>query len=554
MSPTYRSRRARLSALSDQLRDASQSWRQIAAVIGEQEHVNARVAMRLAHGYTQAHVARMWNERWPTEAGNPGLSDKNVSYWETWPESGHEPSLKTLKRLAQLYQCDVGDLIDDGSYSYLDECQHGEGTALATLDARKQDREVPATSSSAIVSADSATSLFDELRILFAGHDVGPLLPYLHELGILRDQSPDSAQERERIHDQLIGVLSQWANTIKRRELLRLVGWTASCVAAAPMLPDFNPDDQQRVTRAITMPSRVDATAIDHIEAVLWHARRQDDLLGPQAGLHTVLSQRNVIRWILADCPSSLRPKVLSLLSVASRLAGWLSFDMGDYQGAWFYYQQARDTAHEARNGALGAQVLCNMSHLATWQGTPRLGIDYAVAAQGWAVQTDDMPLKAYAYQVAARAYAADGQERALHQMERAENCLSENDSSPSLAYFNDRALLVGDEALCHLSLGNSARAASASEEALHLADPSFVRNQAFTTLELGRARLLAGEVSEAARVTSQAVELAARNRSPRVTAELRHNVHALAQWRDVRAVKDLYDRCIEADVVDSTS
>lgn len=459
-----------------------------------------------------------------------------------------------MKRLAQLYQCDVGDLIDDGSYSYLDECQHGEGTALATLNARKQDREVPATSSSAIVSADSATSLFDELRILFAGHDVGPLLPYLHELGILRDQSPDSAQERERIHDQLIGVLSQWANTIKRRELLRLVGWTASCVAAAPMLPDFNPDDQQRVTRAITMPSRVDATAIDHIEAVLWHARRQDDLLGPQAGLHTVLSQRNVIRWILADCPSSLRPKVLSLLSVASRLAGWLSFDMGDYQGAWFYYQQARDTAHEARNGALGAQVLCNMSHLATWQGTPRLGIDYAVAAQGWAVQTDDMPLKAYAYQVAARAYAADGQERALHQMERAENCLSENDSSPSLAYFNDRALLVGDEALCHLSLGNSARAASASEEALHLADPSFVRNQAFTTLELGRARLLAGEVSEAARVTSQAVELAARNRSPRVTAELRHNVHALAQWRDVRAVKDLYDRCIEADVVDSTS
>jgi hypothetical protein len=132
MPQTYRSRRARLSALSDQLRETGQSWGQIAAVIGEQEHVNARVAMRLAHGYTQAQVARMWNERWPTDAANPGLSDKNVSYWETWPESGHEPSLRTLKRLAQLYQCDVGELVDDGRYSHLDPVKPTGNSAATT--------------------------------------------------------------------------------------------------------------------------------------------------------------------------------------------------------------------------------------------------------------------------------------------------------------------------------------------------------------------------------------------------------------------------------------
>lgn len=33
------------------------------------------------------------------------------------------------------------------------------------------------------------------------------------------------------------------------------------------------------------------------------------------------------------------------------------------------------------------------MSHLATWQGNPRIGVDHAVAAQGWAKRSDDVLL-----------------------------------------------------------------------------------------------------------------------------------------------------------------
>jgi hypothetical protein len=49
------------------------------------------------------------------------------------------------------------------------------------------------------------------------------------------------------------------------------------------------------------------------------------------------------------------------------------------------------------------------MSHLATWQGRPRVGIDQAVAAQGWARQTDNPSLRAYAANVAARVFAREG-------------------------------------------------------------------------------------------------------------------------------------------------
>jgi hypothetical protein len=81
---------------------------------------------------------------------------------------------------------------------------------------------------------------------------------------------------------------------------------------------------------------------------------------------------------------------MLSVLSEASRQAGWLSFDLKQFDHAGYYYEDTRAPAHEAENTGLGALVLCESSHLATWQGKPRIGIDHAVAAGQWADRTDD--------------------------------------------------------------------------------------------------------------------------------------------------------------------
>jgi hypothetical protein len=116
----YRSRRARLAALSESLRAQGWAWVQIARRIARDEHVNMRVAFRLAHGMSQREVAARWNEEFSGEGGSASMTDKVISYWETWPQSGYEPSLKSLKRLARIYQCNIGDLIDDGDFSHLD--------------------------------------------------------------------------------------------------------------------------------------------------------------------------------------------------------------------------------------------------------------------------------------------------------------------------------------------------------------------------------------------------------------------------------------------------
>lgn len=99
------------------MRAEGKTWVQIAELISDRYQVNARVALRWAHGWTQGRVASEWCARWPDEP----KTDQNISTWERWPESGHEPSVSTLGRLAQIYECDLADVVTDlAHYRHLD--------------------------------------------------------------------------------------------------------------------------------------------------------------------------------------------------------------------------------------------------------------------------------------------------------------------------------------------------------------------------------------------------------------------------------------------------
>ncbi|WP_214406998.1 hypothetical protein [Pseudonocardia lacus] len=101
-------RRQEHRELARSLRGAGRAWPEIAAVLRERYGLPARVAMRLAHDWSQADAAAAWNARWPDDP----KSFKNISYWETWPSpTGHAPSLAVLDRLAEVYECDVADLV-----------------------------------------------------------------------------------------------------------------------------------------------------------------------------------------------------------------------------------------------------------------------------------------------------------------------------------------------------------------------------------------------------------------------------------------------------------
>lgn len=353
----------------------------------------------------------------------------------------------------------------------------------------------------------------------------------------------------DRLYGQLKSVLGEWAEKMDRRNLIRLLGWAAGIIAAAPV-GNLDPDEQERLTRAIALPRRVDATVIDHTETILLHCKRQEDALGPQAVLQTVLAQRQLVDALLTQCPESLRPRLLSVYSSMSSSVGFYCFDLDDPDSAMRYCDQGRAAAHEARNTELAIYALCNMSYFASWQGKAHAGIDFAAAAQNLVGKTDDVLLQVCAAERAGTAYAIDGQYK---------DCMEEFDtarvgimsvgagtvSPASPAYWYHEGLIASQQSDCLLRLGKPEEAVAKAREGLQLFDDSFVGSLAFCTLRLGTAHLLSGEVEEAARVIGDGALLTTQNRSVRLTREVRVARGRLEPWRETQAVRELDERLV---------
>jgi tetratricopeptide (TPR) repeat protein len=482
--------------------------------------------------WSQRQAADEWNKRWPDEL----KSFKMFSYWEMWPSStGHAPSFDNLSKLAELYECAVSDLLVDlPNFRKRDRAAGSRETAL-TVAQCQPDAELVLPSDAAVWATVTGLQLPDKIVALLM-HYLGSLAPSDREMHI-------TPRDRDRAYHQLVQFLRSWVQTMdpSRRHVLCLLAWAAS---VASVFPATVGDEHARVTSVLSRASRVDAQTIEHIEAVLWHCRRQDHALGPQAVLITVLAQRDLSRALLPDCPDALRPQMLSVLSEASRQAGWLSFDLKQFDHAGYYYEDARALAHEAENTGLGALVLCETSHLATWQGKPRIGIDHAVAAGQWADRTDDLRLRVYTADVAARAYAADGKRDAcVNALDAAHTALTRaDDQAPSYTTY-DEAVHISIHGGCHLKLGEAAPAISYAQQSLKLLDRSRARGVAMTIVDLSEAYVQCIEIDEAARLLGDAGEIATGHSSARLLGRLEQVRAGMEPWLGTAAVRGLDER-----------
>ncbi len=134
------SRRTDLLEMAGRLRRAGSTFVEIAEVMRRQFGLNARLAFRMAHGWSQVDAAGQWARLWPDDV----KAGKSFSYWEQWPaETGRAPSYAMVDRLARLYQCSVADLLADlGDYRDLD-AMYGHAGSTAARDAEISRREAP---------------------------------------------------------------------------------------------------------------------------------------------------------------------------------------------------------------------------------------------------------------------------------------------------------------------------------------------------------------------------------------------------------------------------
>ncbi|MGQ0774784.1 MAG: hypothetical protein ACT4NY_10265 [Pseudonocardiales bacterium] len=258
-----------------------------------------------------------------------------------------------------------------------------------------------------------------------AGSLAGPLL----FLALLSTPTAQAVpiQWREQLKEQLRTFLHEWANTVERREHLRLLGQLATAIAVSPLL-NLDSDEQERVSKVVAQPSRVDAQSIEHIETILSDCKRQEDRFGPYSVLHTVIAQREFVDSLLDECSDELRSRLLSLYSSMSSSIGTYFFNLEDPASAMHYLDEARAAAQEARNTELSIYALCEMSYFSSWQGKAHAAIDFAAAAQSMASKADDALLQVFAADRVGIAYAIEWVEVELDR--RAEAARSEIDEA----------------------------------------------------------------------------------------------------------------------------
>jgi transcriptional regulator with XRE-family HTH domain len=348
--------------------------------------------------------------------------------------------------------------------------------------------------------------------------------------------------------NELAGAMATWTRnlgpTLSRRDLLFKLSTAFAVAAAAPLFDIVDVDERDRATHAFGDPTRLDEATIRHIEKVLQNYRRQGDLLGPPHALQTTMAQRQVVGIILNGASPRLRPRVVSAYAELTQLMGWLLFNLGQYRAAGYYYDQARTAAHEAENVDLATYVLCTLSHLATWQQRGRVGIDHAMAAQVWAEHSGNPRARAYAADVAARAYAADHRpdkcKEALDIEQEALAQVAGGEPTAAWWYFHDESFYWGTRAECHLKLGTPGEACEAAGRSLALVDPGNLHNYVHTLGLRAEALIQQGEVVEASRVVGDVARLTAVNDSQRMRQRIAQLREGLSPWERSQPLKEL--------------
>ncbi|MGQ0779009.1 MAG: hypothetical protein ACT4NY_32120 [Pseudonocardiales bacterium] len=515
------------------LRGAGSSWVEVVEALRQSYRLNPRVAFRYARGWSQSEAADEWNKRWP----NQTKTFKSFSHWESWPgASGHAPNRDNISKLAELYECSVGDLLAD-----LPNFRHLDTAGAAKPDSDKKRLVLP---DGGTLDSGTGGSTQDDRD---AEEALSPLLLTQEPALLVRRLQQVNFTE-------LVQVILMWVQrldpSVNRRVLLGKLSSALALAAVSPLLDALTPDEYEPVARFMQHPDTFDLPALTHAERMIINLRRQSDVLGPQLTLHSAIGYRQLAHRLAKAAPDTSQSHAISVYAELTQFLGWLCVSMGDYPSAQRYYDEARSDAHDAQNAELVTFILCAMSQLAKLQGKPRVAIDHAAAAAVWAKQARSPLAEAYAADKAVRAYVADNQpdryREALDQEYAALQAARTDQPRASWWYFYNESYYWSTASRCALKLQHPEAALKAVDQSLILVDPDNLHDRIVRMLFRAKVRIQQEEIAEACSIVVEVSRLTASNASRLIVQDVSKVRGLLTPWKRTKAVREL-DECLAA-------
>ena len=301
----------------------------------------------------------------------------------------------------------------------------------------------------------------------------------------------------------------------------------------------------QRLRAALARPRRLDPATVHDLQRVTATLEETYATVTPAALVGTVQGHLATLTELLeGPTPGALHAGLCSLAGETAGLAGWVYADLGDQDRALHCYDAAIRAAQEAKDAPLGAYLVGSASALPLFrERSPQTALQVLrERARGFRSDQASPTTRAWLTTLEAEACVnLEDEPGCLNALDTGEAALEspdDEDARPIVPFF-DRARLAGERGLNHLRLGQPDRAAMTMTTALRDVSPSS-KIRARLLAGLATARLRQGEVEEACRLTSEALEIAARTETTLSLQQVRDVRSEMTPWADTPAVREL--------------